>query len=426
MKRTKKIALIMLAVALMAVCFVFGASAERAIIDSGECGAEGDNVTWTLYDDGELVISGEGEMESYFEKSSPFKTMNIKSILFEKGVTNAGNNAFSGIELETLDLSDSIEVIENGAFTNCEKLTEIKNIDNLRIIENFAFMGCVSLKKLNLPETLETVGFEILYGTESLEELTIAENNPYLICENFTVYSKDKKTLYLCVDRDIQKYVSPDTLQTVMPYAFFYCLELKEVVFGESVNHIRYLALPRNDKVTIYNPDCKIEQDLFAETIYGYEKSTAKQYAQQNSINFVAIDCEHKYGFGEWTVTSSQSCLAEGEEKRICLTCNFEEKRKTEKLSHSFTVFMSDYNSTCISDGTKTAYCDYGCGTSSSVTDAGSLDPVKHSFSEWVKNDEGESRVCRTCGYTETNKLSFFEQIIQKIVDFFKRIFGII
>ncbi len=34
----------------------------RGIIGSGDCGAEGDNVTWTLYDDGRLVISGAGEM----------------------------------------------------------------------------------------------------------------------------------------------------------------------------------------------------------------------------------------------------------------------------------------------------------------------------------------------------------------------------
>lgn len=427
MKKAKKIVMILMSVVLLTVCFLFGSSAERAVIDSGNCGAQDDNVIWTLYDDGELVISGSGEMESYFNKVSPFKTMGIKNIVFEKGVTNVGNNAFSGVDVETVDMSNSVEVIEDGAFNNCKKLSEIKNINNLKSVESFAFMSCSSLKKINFPNTLETVGFEILYGTASLEELTIAEDNPYLTCENFTIYSKDKTILYLCVDRDIKEYISPDTLQTVMPYAFFYCFELKDVFFGESVNHIRYLALSKVDKVTICNPDCEIETDLFTNLIYGYEKSTAKTYAQHNYIDFVPLDCEHKYGFDGWVTISNSSCLAEGEEKRDCVTCNFEQKRKTEKLSHSFTSFMPDNNSTCISDGTKTACCDYDCSTTSTIVDEGSIDPDKHNFSEWKTENNTQSRSCENCGYTETKeKLSFFEKIIQSIIDFFKRLFGLI
>ena len=39
----------------------FAAEDGRKVIDSGFCGAQGENLTWTLYDDGELVISGEGD-----------------------------------------------------------------------------------------------------------------------------------------------------------------------------------------------------------------------------------------------------------------------------------------------------------------------------------------------------------------------------
>ena len=34
------------------------------VVESGVCGAEGDNLTWTLDDEGTLTISGEGEMEN--------------------------------------------------------------------------------------------------------------------------------------------------------------------------------------------------------------------------------------------------------------------------------------------------------------------------------------------------------------------------
>ncbi|MBQ2264926.1 MAG: hypothetical protein II341_05905, partial [Oscillospiraceae bacterium] len=41
------------------------AADEVTIVASGECGAEGDNLTWTLDSEGLLTISGEGEMENF-------------------------------------------------------------------------------------------------------------------------------------------------------------------------------------------------------------------------------------------------------------------------------------------------------------------------------------------------------------------------
>ena len=40
---------------------------------SGTCGAEGDNLTWELDDEGTLTISGIGEMGSWRSYASPWK-----------------------------------------------------------------------------------------------------------------------------------------------------------------------------------------------------------------------------------------------------------------------------------------------------------------------------------------------------------------
>ncbi|MDD6273846.1 MAG: hypothetical protein PUA86_03995, partial [Clostridiaceae bacterium] len=67
MKMMKKIscALIVtvLAVALMSALGVTSFAAD--VVASGTCGAEGDNLTWTLDSDGTLTISGVGEMADY-------------------------------------------------------------------------------------------------------------------------------------------------------------------------------------------------------------------------------------------------------------------------------------------------------------------------------------------------------------------------
>ena len=84
----------------------FAAEEGRVVVDSGYCGAQGENLTWTLYDDGELVISGEGEMDWYFvdyewgklEILPPwYEYLSVIDVItVEEGVISIGNDAFSG------------------------------------------------------------------------------------------------------------------------------------------------------------------------------------------------------------------------------------------------------------------------------------------------------------------------------------------
>lgn len=56
--------------------------------------------------------------------------------------------------------------------------------------------------------------------------------------------------------------------------------------------------------------------------------------------------------------------------------------------NHSYTKYVSDYNATCTSDGTKTAECDNGCGESDTVADTGSA--LGHTPSGWWAKNEAE------------------------------------
>ena len=74
---------------------------------SGTCG---DNVTWTLDQNGALTISGTGDMENYKYASSPFYDRNdIKSLVIENGITQIGEYAFNECHgLTRVDISDSV------------------------------------------------------------------------------------------------------------------------------------------------------------------------------------------------------------------------------------------------------------------------------------------------------------------------------
>lgn len=104
------------------------AAEDKNIVASGVCGAEGDNLTWVLYDDGEFVISGEGEMDWYFvhlddgrfkfpEKLPTWYDFynQIKVITVEEGVTSIGHNAFLGKNTvyRRINLPESLLFIED-------------------------------------------------------------------------------------------------------------------------------------------------------------------------------------------------------------------------------------------------------------------------------------------------------------------------
>ncbi len=137
MKGLKKLTAIILCaiLAFTAIPISAFAAEERTVVDSGFCGAQGENLTWTLYDDGELVISGEGEMDWYEVENSSYKLPpwfdyydDIDVITVEEGITSIGHHAFStGLSRKDgfaptsyykINLPKSLEFVENDIFSD--------------------------------------------------------------------------------------------------------------------------------------------------------------------------------------------------------------------------------------------------------------------------------------------------------------------
>lgn len=118
-------------------------------------------VTWTLEDDGTLVISGTGEMASYYMYDYQRE---IYRVVIEEGVTYIGANAFN----------------------DCINLVSVSIPDSVTSIYTDAFAGCTSLKRLVIPESVRSIGFGALRDCNSLEYLAIL-NSGYSIADNSTV-----------------------------------------------------------------------------------------------------------------------------------------------------------------------------------------------------------------------------------------------
>ena len=82
----------------------------------GKCG---DNLSYVLDADGNLTVSGEGEMyDGCFDDEYRY----IKKVELENGVTSVGAGAFKGCKiLDWVFVPDSVEKIGYGAFDNCNE-----------------------------------------------------------------------------------------------------------------------------------------------------------------------------------------------------------------------------------------------------------------------------------------------------------------
>lgn len=179
--------------------------ADSVIMETGLCGKDGDNLTYTLYWDGTLVVKGTGEMQDFqapggsgLIPDAPWKTDCVKAVI-EDGVTSVGENAFmSCLKLERVELAGSVQRIGKSAFagssclksvtlregtceigpyafSQCDHLEEA-DIPGACAIGGSAFIACSSLKRVNLGEGLVSIGQVAFYGCSGLEEIEIPKS----------------------------------------------------------------------------------------------------------------------------------------------------------------------------------------------------------------------------------------------------------
>lgn len=110
----------------------------------------GDNLTWTLDDNGTLTISGTGDMTNWtYRYDVPWysSVSSIKDVIIGNGVTSIDIYAFYNCgSLTSVTIPDSVTDIYSYAFWNCSRLTSVKIPDSVTGIGMYAFSGCSNLK----------------------------------------------------------------------------------------------------------------------------------------------------------------------------------------------------------------------------------------------------------------------------------------
>lgn len=138
------------------------------IYETGKCG---ENLTWTLDYDGNLTISGKGDMYDYNSitgYSTPFSA--AQNVVIEDGVTSIGDGAFMFCEnLTEIVLPNSIKSIGAFAFKECN-ISEIVISDAVTTIGNCSFQNCKMLENVVIPDSVEKIGGRAFDCTPWLEK----------------------------------------------------------------------------------------------------------------------------------------------------------------------------------------------------------------------------------------------------------------
>ena len=125
------------------------APAGAGTLESGSCGA---SLTWTMYESGELRITGSGAMSDYERKAAPwFKyRARIQSVVLEDGVTRVGSYGFYACAaLNSVTIRGSGVSVGERTFAYCAGLRAVTDGSGGRAVLGAAgaraFYGCFSL-----------------------------------------------------------------------------------------------------------------------------------------------------------------------------------------------------------------------------------------------------------------------------------------
>ena len=264
MKKKAIIFSVILTVFLLTVCMTVHIYAD----DTVKSGIWGD-LSWTLNETtGELVISGEGEMNSLVD-TPVWRTYSgsIKSVVIKEGVKSIGISAFRDCSnLSSVTIPNSVTSIKYNSFRNCHSLREITIPNTCIDVSEDAFSGCDFIDTVTIPanairafrycylkSVTITSGTEIpnsafsdKSGIESIvlpNSITKIGNFAFYNCLSLKsinipqgVTEIGNKAFQGC--RSLESIDIPKALTTIGNSVFMYCQSLKSVVLPESINEI--------------------------------------------------------------------------------------------------------------------------------------------------------------------------------------------
>ena len=185
---------------------------------------------------------------------SKYKDTGDEKYIVPEGTMVIGQEAFSGADLQSVDLPASLRIIKAKAFSNMQSLKKVvipegvirlgdncfnncRNLEEVYLplsveyIGDHAFDRCVSLKMIQIPSSLKALGKGAI---PSNTEISVKESNKQtkFISENGILYSSDKTVLYrFPKNYKEDRFTIPSSVKIIKNSAFIGNMNLQEIKF---------------------------------------------------------------------------------------------------------------------------------------------------------------------------------------------------
>ena len=283
-----------------------GAEEENTGEEKASSGQCGENVFWTLDENGVLTIraDGEGYMYSYEQGKSPFYgNLDIKSVKMANGITNIGAYFFENCKnIEEVTFSENIRIIGQYAFTNCISLKNIVIPDEIENFSEGAFSGCSGLECVVMPEKREdfvTMEDAVFSGCSSLKTINLA--GAMEGADGAGIHDLSGRVFNGC--KSLTDITLPESVRGIFEYAFAECISLENITIFPTVDYISDTAFISANHITIH----------------GVKDSYAEEYAKKNNIPFQPFGSDEeiiksgKYGENlDWTLDKNGKLVLSG------------------------------------------------------------------------------------------------------------------
>lgn len=278
---------------------------------SGTCG----NAEWA-FADGTLTISGGGCVYAYSENGeNPYGwdvyRDEITTVIVKEGVACLGWDPIGGlntetyagycfrdyVNLETVQLPSTLQLIGVGCFAGCTALTEIALPDSLLEVRDECFAGCTALTDVYLP-TSASAGKDAFKDTPFLVSF-----GDFVMLEEGALYS------YEGTDRTV---TVPEGVTSIYPFAFQDNTNVTHVKLPSTLKHFNaeifkgctglcQLTIP-STITSIVTPAPTLS---LPEIIYGETGSAAEEFANKNNLHFIDPSAYTNLGGADMTLAFS-------------------------------------------------------------------------------------------------------------------------
>ena len=150
---------------------------------------------------------------------------NVKTVTMSSSVKTINISGFRNCAMESIVLSDDLQVLDDRAFDGCKNLKEVTIPASLTYLSNSLFNSCESLENVNIHDSVTHFGQSVFSNCKALKEFTIG---PAVTNMGARVFQNS----------GVENVIIAAQLDALPDYTFYGCDSLKVVEFPATVTAI--------------------------------------------------------------------------------------------------------------------------------------------------------------------------------------------